>query len=547
MTLYYSQLKIGETFENRYKIISQLGEGGMGAVFLASDHKLNGKLWAIKEVRLHENQAQGFIDEADLLVKLEHPFLPKIVDFYPPDMHGFSYLVMDYIQGQTLQSLFNSGHSLTMELIVRYAKQLCQVFDYLHHIKPKPIIYRDLKPSNVMIDEQNNIRLIDFGIARTYTFERNSDTVQLGTVGFAAPEQYEQRQSDPRTDLYTMGALLFYLLNGGQHYSFQPAQLKQLSVRLSENLAHIIIKLLKLNPADRYQEATEVMIALEQVFENQTIEKNNEHTSTNQVGASYPRKLIIVGSLFPGAGSTFVALALARVLNHHAVPHALVENVQNQAELFTLLFGERNAPQNYTYSVDKAYQEKTEKTPVWNNGYSELHPLPPHGFNQDGSKELSLRLLFSITPSIVLLDVSHHWDNPYVIALCRQAAEIFVVVAPALTKLHSPTTLKQLDLLTVLQKEGKSIQCVANRLTAFPAQKEWLATLPFHLICTLPEFDYAQIVKTEWSGKLFADKDDILQQLNQQMKSILKYIIPKSALLKSNKPLKSHAFSRWFK
>jgi serine/threonine protein kinase len=106
LTLYRSPLKIGAIFENRYLIISRLGEGGMGAVFLANDHKLGGKQWAIKESLWHANQPQGFTDEAEMLVKLDHPFLPKIIDFYPPDSHGFSYLVMDYISGQTLQNLF---------------------------------------------------------------------------------------------------------------------------------------------------------------------------------------------------------------------------------------------------------------------------------------------------------------------------------------------------------------------------------------------------------------------------------------------------------
>jgi eukaryotic-like serine/threonine-protein kinase len=179
LTLFHSQLQIGTTLANRYQIISRIGEGGMGAVFLANDLKLIGKQWAIKESLFHSHQNQGFADEAAILVKLDHPFLPKIIDFFPPDGKGYSYLITDYVKGQTLQRLFEASKSISLDLVIRYAKQLCQVFDYLHHYKPRAIIYRDLKPSNVMIDEQNNVRLIDFGIARNYTTERNSDTVQL--------------------------------------------------------------------------------------------------------------------------------------------------------------------------------------------------------------------------------------------------------------------------------------------------------------------------------------------------------------------------------
>lgn len=536
---------MGAIFENRYSIISRLGEGGMGAVFLANDLKLVGKQWAIKESLWHTSQSQGFADEAAILVKLDHSYLPKIIDFYPPDLHGYSYLVMDYIKGQTLQQLFDSRKSLSVELVVRYAKQLCQVFDYLHHFKPKAIIYRDLKPSNVMIDEQNNIRLIDFGIARSYISERNSDTVQLGTVGFAAPEQYELQQTDARSDLYTLGAMLFYLLNNGQHYSFQPLQLHELTIRIPDKLALIIAILLKINPEERYQQASQVLAELERIYDAGSAEISEQKTINYQL-ASLPRKLIIVGSLFPGAGSTFVSLALARVLNHYAAPHALVESIHNQPELFTLFFGEKNAPQDYCYSVNKVYREAAEKTPIWYKDYTVLHPLPPEGSIQTWSKELSYKLLYSIHQPIVMIDVSHHWDDPIVLELCRQASEILVVAAPSLPKLNAPRTLKQMDLITKIQEEGVSTHCVANRVTAFSAQKEWLSTLPFRPICVLPEFDYASILQAEWGGKLFADQEAPLRLFIEKMKFLLKKILP-TDYQSPNKRTKKHALARWFK
>ncbi|WP_162463160.1 protein kinase domain-containing protein [Paenibacillus psychroresistens] len=545
MTLYRSQLKIGALFENRYSIISRLGEGGMGAVFLANDHKLAGKQWAIKESLWHASQPQGFADEAAMLVKLNHPFLPKIIDFYPPDSQGFSYLVMDYINGQTLQNLFEARKSLTVELVIRYAKQLCQVFDYLHKFKPKSIIFRDLKPSNVMIDQQNNVCLIDFGIARSYTFERSSDTVQLGTVGFAAPEQYELQQTDARSDLYTLGALLFYLLNNGQHYSFQAKQLQKLTERIPEKLIWIITKLLKINPDERFQEASHVLAELEQIYEVSPVELPPKKV-VNYPLSSIPRKLIIVGSLYPGAGSTFVSLALARVLNHYAVPHALVESVHNQPELFTLFYGEKHAPQGYRYSADKVYSATGEKSPIWNKDYTELHPLPPNGFNQAWNKELSYKLLYFIDQPVVIIDVSHHWEDPTVMELCRQANEILVVAAPSLAKLNSPRVHTQVEIIKELQDAGLSIHCVANRVIAFPAQKEWLSTLPFRTMCVMPEFDYASILLSEWGGKLFADQEESIQIITKCMKSLCTKIVPLDFQAPS-KYIKKHALTRWFK
>jgi serine/threonine protein kinase len=546
LTLFHSQLKMDTILANRYSILSQLGEGGMGAVFLANDLKLSGKQWAIKETQMHGDQAQGFADEAAILVKLNHPFLPHIVDFFPPDLNGFSYLVMDYIQGQSLQKLFEARKAVSIEQAVRYAKQLCQVFDYLHHFKPKAIIYRDLKPSNVMIDEQDNIRLIDFGIARNYTLERHSDTVQLGTVGFAAPEQYEHHQTDPRTDLYTLGALLFYLLNKGQHYSFQSAQLTQMSHHVPDKLVKIITRLLKLNPEERYQTASQVFTELEQDLDIK-VNRITTHPQTSSHRSPLPRKLILVGSLYPGAGSTFVSLALARVLNHSAVPHALVENIGNEPTLFTLLFGDRHAPQEYIYAVDKVSRETTTQTPAWRNGHSELYPLPLDKSTQEWSKELNYKLLYSITQQIIILDVSHLWEDPLVSDLCRQADEVVIVAGPSLSRLNTPITCKYIDSLIELQKEGISISCLANRLAPFAAQKEWLSTLPFPTTCTLPEFDYASVLQAEWGGKLFADQETSLQVLIEQLNPLVQKVIPSSYLLSTNKPLKKQAFSRWFK
>jgi serine/threonine protein kinase len=208
----------GDTLGGRYRIVSLLGQGGMGRVFLAEDLKLKGKKWAVKECLHVGSDVQVFLEEAEMLAQLQHPQLPQLVDYFASDTGGFAYLVMDYIQGPTLQDLFErGGRELAVDRVVNYSLQLCELFHYLHSFRPKAIIYRDLKPSNVMINEHDRVRLIDFGVARHFTLGKHADTLQLGTIGFAAPEQLVSAQTDFRSDLYTLGAMMYYLLSRGQY------------------------------------------------------------------------------------------------------------------------------------------------------------------------------------------------------------------------------------------------------------------------------------------------------------------------------------------
>lgn len=212
---YPSKLFVGHMIGGRYKMIRKIGEGGMSHVYLAEDLKLPGKLWAIKESVSDPKLYSSIRDEAQLLISLSHARLPRIVDFFPPDNDGYTYLVMDYIQGITLEKYFSGYRGrIPMDSILQLADQLLEVLDYLHTHEPA-VIFRDLKPSNIMLTEQLELRLIDFGIARNYKQEQTQDTVKLGTVGFAAPEQYGSGQSDARSDLYGFGALLLYLSTGG--------------------------------------------------------------------------------------------------------------------------------------------------------------------------------------------------------------------------------------------------------------------------------------------------------------------------------------------
>ena len=260
-------LEIGSLVDGKYKILNKIGQGGMSVVYLAMNERAN-KQWAIKEVRKDGVQnfevvKQGLIAETEMLKKLSHPNLPSIIDVIDGD--GTFLIVMDYIEGRHLESVVKEYGAQSQEDVIEWAKQLCDVLAYLHSRKP-PIIYRDMKPSNVMLKPDGKVMLIDFGTAREFKENSVADTTCLGTQGYAAPEQYGGHgQTDARTDIYCLGATLYHLLTG--HNPSEPPYemypIRYWNPELSSGLEEIILKCTQKNPDDRYQNCGELLYALE--------------------------------------------------------------------------------------------------------------------------------------------------------------------------------------------------------------------------------------------------------------------------------------------
>ncbi|HJC79877.1 MAG TPA: serine/threonine protein kinase [Candidatus Mediterraneibacter excrementipullorum] len=260
-------LEIGSIIDGKYKILNKIGQGGMSVVYLAMNERAN-KQWAIKEVRKdgtkdYEIVKQGLIAETDILKRLNHPHLPSIIDVI--DCDDTFLIVMDYIEGRTLDHWLKKEGAQPQERVVEWAKQICDVLGYLHSRKP-PIIYRDLKPSNVMLKPDGKIMIIDFGTAREFKEQSIEDTKCLGTQGYAAPEQYGGHgQTDARTDIYNLGATMYHLLTG-HNPSLPPYEMypiRQWNPALSSGLEAIVTKCTQRNPNDRYQSCAELMYALE--------------------------------------------------------------------------------------------------------------------------------------------------------------------------------------------------------------------------------------------------------------------------------------------
>lgn len=260
--------KRGTTIDNKYEILKEIGRGGMSTVYLAMDKRLN-KQWAIKEIKKVANDAnneivvQSLLIEANLMKRLDHAALPRIVDII--DDGKVIYIIMDYIEGESLDKILMNNGAQPQDVVIEWAKQLCDVLGYLHRQNP-PIIYRDMKPSNVMLKPEGKLKVIDFGIAREYKEHNVADTVSLGTKGYAAPEQFGGRgQTDPRTDIYCLGVTLYHLVTGHNpaEYPYEMYPIRRWNPSLSAGLEKIILKCTQNNPSDRYQNCDELMYALE--------------------------------------------------------------------------------------------------------------------------------------------------------------------------------------------------------------------------------------------------------------------------------------------
>lgn len=264
-------LENGTLVDGKYEILSKVGQGGMSVVYLAINRKAM-KQWAIKEVRRDgvkdfEVVKQSLVAETDMLKKLSHPNLPDIVDII--ENEDSFLIVMDYIEGNPLSKRLEETGAQPETYVVEWAKQLCDVLDYLHTREPA-IIYRDMKPSNVMLKPDGQVSLIDFGTAREYKGTNIQDTTCLGTIGYAAPEQFGgQGETDARTDIYCLGATLYHLVTG--HSPAEPPYemypIRYWNESLSPGLENIILKCTKKDPNDRYQSCAELRYALEHIDE----------------------------------------------------------------------------------------------------------------------------------------------------------------------------------------------------------------------------------------------------------------------------------------
>lgn len=268
-----------QLLHGRYMIVSLLGRGGMGAVYKAEDTQFGNRPVAIKEMNqsgLTRQEialaAEQFKQEALLLANLNHPNLPSIYDHFSENERW--YLVMDFIDGVTLEKYVSAapGNALPPAEVLNIGIQLARVLSYLH-TRPTPIIFRDLKPLNVMITPDKSIYLIDFGIARLFKERKTRDTVAYVSTGYASPEQFGEAQTTPQSDIYSLGAMLHRLLSGNDPrsnlplFTFKPLQAYNLAIPPS--LTNLVARMLASEPAQRPASMASVRQELEAIQQAQ--------------------------------------------------------------------------------------------------------------------------------------------------------------------------------------------------------------------------------------------------------------------------------------
>lgn len=274
----------GTILNNRYEIVRKIGGGGMGAVYLASDNNLGGVLRAVKEmVQTHIEEEQqdkainDFKRESMILSTLDHPSIPTIYDYFFDEKESRFYLVMKYISGGDLSSRIRSAPEgrIDERTITEWAIQIADVLDYLHN-RPSTIVYRDLKPSNVMLDgNTGRVMLIDFGIARSINQIEEKGVTAVGTMGYAPPELFSGNV-EPRSDIYSLGSTMFHLLTGADPqnnplliFDFQKnPRPRQINPQLSDQIERILMHAVEYNSQSRFSSAGEMRQILEEHLEN---------------------------------------------------------------------------------------------------------------------------------------------------------------------------------------------------------------------------------------------------------------------------------------
>ena len=283
----------GAILQSRYKITKLIGQGGMGAIYLADDTRFSNRVCVIKEMLDHftdeEQRAiatSNFLREADMLSSMHHEGIPEVYDrFSEGNRH---YLVMEYIQGIDLeQKLEQASEPFDEKSVLNWAIQICDILSYLHNQKP-PIIYRDMKPANIILTKSGKIYMVDFGIARFFNPIKKGTMV--GTQGYAPPEQYRGLM-EPRSDIFALGATMHHLLTSRDPQEEPPfsfPKVRQLNNKISQSTEKLIEKSLEKDAGDRYESAEDMIKAIMRITSahNETVKVcphcNNKVSATKQ-------------------------------------------------------------------------------------------------------------------------------------------------------------------------------------------------------------------------------------------------------------------------
>lgn len=353
--------EIGTILDGKYEILKMIGKGGMSYVYLAIDNRLK-KQWAVKEVRMNGQNINlmigRLVSETNILKKIDHPVIPRIVDILQEN--DLLYVVMDYVEGRTMAEVLQEEGAQPQEKVIEWGIQLADALSYLHSMTP-PIIYRDMKPSNVMLRPDGSIKLIDFGTAKEFDVENLADTTALGTRGYAAPEQFGDSKgrgkynTDARTDIYSLGATLYHMVTGKNPseppYEIRP--IREWNMELSQGLESIIQKCTQADPGKRYENCVGLLYDLENYDH---LDKSYQRKNWLRIAACLASFLIAVG---------FFGLSAYGKYGQKQVVLKEYESIINQAELAVM-------EQDYTEALNALQIAITQIDSTREEAYREM-------------------------------------------------------------------------------------------------------------------------------------------------------------------------------
>ncbi|MFF2089715.1 serine/threonine-protein kinase [Paenibacillus sp. NPDC058174] len=523
----WSTIEAGMVLNGRYRLLEKLGSGGMGAVYAAEDTKLHGKLRAVKittaSASWNGGQQSSNAEEAWMLARLSHPNLPLIVDCFAIPAWQADVIIMDYIQGETVKRRFErNGQRMSFPEVISIAIQLCSALSYLHRQTPQ-IIHRDLKPSNVMLEENGHVRLIDFGIARQFKNGSTQDTALLGTPGFNAPEQASPNgQSGPRTDIYGLGAMLYYLLSGGTYFpsgrhASRLDPMMQLLPDVPAVFKTLLGKMTQEKEENRPLSMSEVEAALIRL-RTDDYDRDRERLSRiysmsqNPVQQSNRQVLAAFVSLSAGAGATFASITTAKLLARKDIAVTAVEFPSAQPEWLALLGAGAKQPAN----------EKSGGFMEWHTG--SVRWLAQRGaFFQAQYGELERQLRNDSETGIALLDMGiltgageeEGWN---LLASCQL---VYVVADPYPSRWSNERLQRLYRLKVELEARGGKLLWLANKSVRFNRRSEWITMLPGNpqaIIPLLPQDRWLQVL---WSGRWATEDPALRKPLEKALEPVL--------------------------
>lgn len=464
----------GQLFEGKYSIIREIGHGGMSTVYLAENIKL-GTLWAIKVISKNNKERLDLLAEPNILKNLNHPLLPRIFDVFEDEENY--YVVSDYIEGSTLDKKLQQDGSFEEEVVKDWAIQLAEALDYLHLQKPNPVIYRDMKPSNIMVQKDGTLKLIDFGIAREYKKGTANDTVFIGTKGYAPPEQYGLGQTGAASDIYSLGVTIHQLLTG-KDPNIPPYEIKAINSygkSFSGSFERIIARCTRFEAALRYQTARDLINELDKL--NSPTRNADVTGSLTQPPPSASRKLIITiwGNsefgcefAYTVAKITGLQVLLADIellspkadlyLNISKYPERVIcEGLTNQSGLSIVMDSiERNYYSSAIFKDASVIRPETKNLHILTGNYK----VDNYEYYNDEYFETLIEKAYTSYDIIFLLASKSIYDSYTIISLIKSDFNIIPIDA-------SVDCLREFNSYIAFLEEKQNISASKNKFVAF--------------------------------------------------------------------------------